>query len=341
MQAQHSSMFQPPLPQATATAIDALGFGVVDKLFIDFGAPTAAASVAPDGFSQQGLAGGSNSDQTKAVHDKHLRQGTDGNTSIEEHAQALGQEEVVSYSLLWDHDSQELEPKQAIQAQRQRLDISGIPADGVGKSETASKGPGDKTPDSHVIVSTDRANTARQRSETDAAAEVAQSCDEAVLPLPAWAQGAYTLRFAGSEFVHSRNSDAVAASNRCGVMWITGQFALSMESCSDSDLQKGVAAILQRFPALHLPNSIKVYRSIWGLDPLFRGSYSYGKAKATGKECQALSEPLSADGTRTPVLLFAGEACHHRYFGCTHGAYLTGQTQARALLNAWGVAASQ
>ena len=36
------------------------------------------------------------------------------------------------------------------------------------------------------------------------------------------------------------------------------------------------------------------------------------------------------------LLLFAGEACHVRYIGTTHGAYLTGWEQAGALLESLG-----
>lgn len=329
-------MFHPLLPESTVTAINKLGFGVVDKIFIDFGASTEAAKASPNGFAQQGLAGGSNGDQSKAVQPSALSK-SNSPTSTAEHAEPLGQKEVISYSLLWKHDQQEFEPKSGLPvggAQENRQQASADAATGTinkashNGSQTASKGAGDKTPETHVIVFTERAN--RSSSGMHASASEHEAGE-----LPCWAKGVYTLRFAGSEFVQDSQSDAAAASNRCGVMWITGGFAESMESASDADLQTGIKAILQTFPALQLPTDFRIHRSVWGSDPLFKGSYSYGGATATGQECQALSKPLCKPDTKTPVVLFAGEACHPKYIGCTHGAYLTGESQAKILLDAY------
>ena len=103
--------------------------------------------------------------------------------------------------------------------------------------------------------------------------------------------------------------------------------------------------------------------SQWASDPLFLGSYSYLGPSATPADVATLAAPLpaasalpaahgaadaDAAGTGTgwagsestsgggggerPVLLFAGEACHVKYIGTMHGAYLTGQQQAQLLL---------
>ena len=337
MQAQHETMFHPPLPESTVTAINKLGFGVVDKIFIDFGTCIEAARASPNGFCQQGLAGGSNGDQSKAVEPSALSK-KNRQKSTPEHAGPLDQKEVISYSLLWKHDQSEFEPKPEVQGegahaneQEAIVDAAAGSVDKICQSgtQTASKGAGDTMPETHVVVCTEDAN----RSSSGMHASTSEHKTE---DLPCWAQGVYTLRFAGSEFVQDSQSDAAAASNRCGVMWITGEFAKSMESASDADLQTGVKAVLQKFPALQLPTDFRIYRSVWGSDPLFKGSYSYGGATATGQECQALSSPLCKPDTTTPILLFAGEACHPKYIGCTHGAYLTGETQAKVLLDAYG-----
>lgn len=335
-------MFHPPLPDATVAAIERLGFGIVDKIFVDFGSPVESASASIDGFCHQGPAGGSNGDQSKSVQQESLGQNKDIHSKRADFAQPLGQKEVISYSLLWNHDPQEFEPSESQQSaaafhkQKQadaQINLSHC-TDGQTEHQSASKGAGDKTPESHVIVAeTDGIPNASLHPTTSTPSQGREE-------LPSWAQGVYTLRFAGSEFVHSDKSDAAAASNRCGVMWITGDFARDMEATSDANLHKGIAAILQQFPALQLPKSFKVHRSVWGADPSFKGSYSYGSALATGQECQQLSEPVYKPQTRTPVLLFAGEACHPQYFGCTHGAYLTGQNQAKVLLNALSTTSS-
>lgn len=330
LQAQHGTMFQPALPDSTVSAINNLGFGIVDKIFVDFGSAVESASASPHDFSHQGLAGGSNGDQSKAIPQSSTGH-TDSHSRNAEQAEPLGQKEVVSYSLLWKRDQQEFAPKQVQQSdaahhKQSAGQATGNSQAGQGQDQTGSKGAGDKTPESHVVVSTTDSSLPSSSSLRD---------DHTAAKLPSWAHGVYTLRFAGSEFVHGKQSNAVAASNRCGVMWITGDFAQSMESTSDPELQTGIAAILQRFPALQLPCTFRAYRSSWGSDPLFRGSYSYGSATATGQECQVLSKPVCPLGTSMPTLLLAGEACHPQYFGCTHGAYLTGQSQAQVLLKSY------
>ncbi len=356
-------MFQPQLPTATVEAIERLGFGIVDKVFVDFGA---ASEASPDAkhqhFCNYGPAGGSNADQSKSSQQNNGGAGQNAvaasEASPDDSMQPLTAKDALSYYLLWNRDPKELQPKNSVRldceeskafsehVSRDPLsDIKGMSIninamqEDYQEGSPAAKGAGDKAPETHVV--TGPQHPTRQGSSSSATADDRSQASTTGRrhDLPAWAHGAYTIRFAGSEFVQDASSDALAAANRCGVVWITGEDAQNMEATSDVKLQKNVAAILQEFPALALPDQFKVYRSKWGSDPLFRGSYSYGSAAATGGECLALSQPLAAHldscSDKDLRLLFAGEACHPNYFGCTHGAYLTGQSQARRLMKSW------
>ena len=351
------------MPKETVGAIDRLGFGIVDKLFLDFGA---ACNPSDDDtqqdFCNYGPAGGSNADQSKSAQQNHsVVQNSAAGKGQDDGKQALTAKDALSYYLLWNRDQKDFQPRSSVMtpkhdeakplpayASRDPLrdinemsnNVNGMERD-YREGGPAAKGAGDKAPETHVV-------TGLQESEPDAgnSNRVTNAEDSTTKPtsrrqqnLPSWAHGAYTVRFAGSEFVQDSSAAAPNAANRCGVVWITGEDAQSMEAESDAELYTHVAAILQEFPALALPGQFKIHRSTWGTDPLFRGSYSYGSAAAVGGECQALAQPLTVQTEPSSVgkirLLFAGEACHPTYFGCTHGAYLTGQSQARRLLESW------
>ena len=344
-------MFAPPLPHATVQAIDGLGFGIVDKLFVDFG-PSSKASPTPaqQDFCKYGPAGGSNADQSRSDQQHDSIRAHTVDAASEARVQPLTPNQAVSYYLLWNRNPQDFQP--ALHSQRDPANDTSAEASSrdplrdirqlsnnlkIAQQEyrarrPAIKGAGDKGPETHVITASDQAqHTSSELHNTEFSSHGRQH------ELPKWAQGAYTLRFAGSEFVQGSSEAAASAANRCGVVWMTGKDAQRMEAASETELHNNMAAILQHFPALALPTQFRIHRSTWGSDPLFRGSYSYGSASATGHECRTLCKPLvTAQGTdRRLKVLFAGEACHPKYFGCTHGAYLTGQSQAQKLLDSW------
>ena len=70
--------------------------------------------------------------------------------------------------------------------------------------------------------------------------------------------------------------------------------------------------------------------SEWGSDPLFRGAYAYARPGHAGAR-RRLGEPL-ADGR----LVIAGEATHETLAGTVGGAWLSGESAARATLGAVG-----
>ncbi|KAK9844063.1 hypothetical protein WJX81_003289 [Elliptochloris bilobata] len=142
-----------------------------------------------------------------------------------------------------------------------------------------------------------------------------------------------------------------AQASCCAVMWITGADAVAMEAATDEEVCRGVQGVLDAFPAISLAGRpFRVRRTRWGADPLFRGSYSYCPAGARAADMDALAAPVvsgpspnpgpggAAGGQAAPPrVLFAGEATHRSYFGTVHGAYFSGQREARRLLAAFGV----
>ena len=77
-----------------------------------------------------------------------------------------------------------------------------------------------------------------------------------------------------------------------------------------------------RFPA---PVAAQITR--WGRDPLALGSYSFNTVGTSRHSRKALSGPDWGG-----ALWFAGEAAHPDHFGTAHGALLSGQTMAQAIL---------
>ena len=353
-------MFKPQLPTTTVEAIERLGFGVVDKIFVDFGLASDTLHSMQQDFCSHGPAGSSNADQSRSAQENStVAQDVDQPRQCDK-TQPLPVKDALSYYLLWNHAPHEFQPtpstdnkqKGKVLSQNSSRDplsdIKGMSNNpetmrrNLQKVSSAAKGAGDKSIETHVITGPQQSDTKSQEGSTGEGVVVASTLDRQP-SLPVWAKGAYTIRFSGSEFVQDMSEGAVNTAKFCGVVWITGEDAQDMESMSDAELHRNISCILQEFPALALPTEFKVYRSCWGSDPLFQGSYSYGSASAVGTECLILSQPLVAAAENTGKanscsdlrILFAGEACHSKFFGCTHGAYLTGESQAKKLLQSW------
>jgi monoamine oxidase len=103
--------------------------------------------------------------------------------------------------------------------------------------------------------------------------------------------------------------------------------ARSLEPLTDAHMANEAHRALQsmfgaNFPA---PNAVQVTR--WGQDPFTHGAYSFNAVGTTPATRKALSG-FDWDGR----LSFAGEACDGSYSGTAHGALLSGQAAARAVL---------
>ena len=122
------------------------------------------------------------------------------------------------------------------------------------------------------------------------------------------------------------------------------------------------AHMLGRVEGVTVPPPLRMHRSRWGSNPLFRGSYSYIATGATVDDIRSIAEPvvnyssnsddvngseseasLAGSGARAlpataaaiasgtaclSSLFFAGEACHERFYSATHGAYASAKREA-------------
>ncbi|XP_054635621.1 spermine oxidase isoform X1 [Dunckerocampus dactyliophorus] len=133
--------------------------------------------------------------------------------------------------------------------------------------------------------------------------------------------------------------DVLYPPERYGYMlsgWICGQEALYMERCDDETVAETCTELLRQFTGNpDIPKPLRILRSSWGSNPYFRGSYSYTRVGSSGGDIESLAMPLPyANRTKAPPLqvLFAGEATHRKYYSTTHGALLSGQQEAKRLV---------
>lgn len=134
--------------------------------------------------------------------------------------------------------------------------------------------------------------------------------------------------------------------------WFAGDEALQLEKLIDEEIIDGVLSTMSCLLSKpDLKNSSKescngssgssidikqVFKSKWGSDPLFLGSYSYVQIGSSGDDLDTLAEPLPRVGHGECdfrlQILFAGEATHRTHYSTTHGAYFSGLREANRLL---------
>uniref|UniRef100_A0A8D8WVN8 Spermine oxidase n=1 Tax=Cacopsylla melanoneura TaxID=428564 RepID=A0A8D8WVN8_9HEMI len=117
--------------------------------------------------------------------------------------------------------------------------------------------------------------------------------------------------------------------------WITGPSARYMESLSDEQVSIDTMKLLRHFLGNNytIPDPVRVLKSSWGTNPHFRGSYSC--RSLTTEKLNASAAELGApveNSQGKPVLLFAGEATHPRFFSTVHGAIESGWREADRVL---------
>lgn len=107
--------------------------------------------------------------------------------------------------------------------------------------------------------------------------------------------------------------------------FLAGDKISHFETISEEKLVADCMWLLEKFLAKPLPRPINVKRNQWQTNRNFLGSYSYPsmESEREGTTPMMLAESL-LDKDKKPVILFAGEATHHKYTGYTHGAIETG-----------------
>lgn len=111
--------------------------------------------------------------------------------------------------------------------------------------------------------------------------------------------------------------------------WAVGHSAYEVEGWTETKIWTSIRVNLVKiFGDSVVPESYKgVWVSRWGLNPLFRGTYSYAKVGQEPYDWYALSEP-----DMSGQLHFAGEHTSRSFRGTVHGAFLSGQRAAREIL---------
>ncbi len=121
------------------------------------------------------------------------------------------------------------------------------------------------------------------------------------------------------------------------VFWFAGDEAKTIERLTDDEVIEGIVTGIELFLKKPISTSFtSIARAKWGLNELFKGSYSYNKTGSNKSDRQELAEPLG--DTSTPLqLLFAGEATNGNNYSTTNGAYDTGVREGTRLLNHYNI----
>ncbi|KAK9860346.1 hypothetical protein WJX84_005539 [Apatococcus fuscideae] len=370
LKANHEQLFEPQLPLHKIAAIQALGVGIVDKIFIHFeptSDPQDAGSAAGPASLGQSIRSPVSSFAKVSEHMSAPQEApahpdsqpcmtsskgsgsskarTRGDAARSQHATAA----PAAAAEVGSGRQQEGEPAAAAASQEQRSsppvvsyhllwrDSNLYAQDGAARAvDTPTSSPQNHT---HQERATDSS-----RSQTEVSNDPGGEAKNAS-GIPSWAKGLCNLRFGGSEFVREAATatpsvalDAASAHSQAEAPG-SDLDALDMEAASDAEVAQGISQAIRAFPALHrIPRRVRVLRSRWGSDPLSQGSYSYVAAGASLEDVARLAQPLIVDGpagSTVPRVCFAGEATHVKFIGTTHGAYMSGQREARRLLKAF------
>lgn len=105
-----------------------------------------------------------------------------------------------------------------------------------------------------------------------------------------------------------------------------GEFAIEMEAHDDAQVIADVMAALQVMYGADIPQPTGILRSAWHGDPDIGGCYTSAVVGMDGSEYEAVGGEV---GGR---LFFAGEHTSRRYRGTVHGAFLSGEAAAEAIM---------
>jgi len=104
-----------------------------------------------------------------------------------------------------------------------------------------------------------------------------------------------------------------------------GAYARTLEMATDFEMVSTVLEDLRTIFGPGVPDPTAVAITRWNSDPFALGSYSHIPPGASPEDYDIIEEPVAQR------LFFAGEASCRRYPGTVHGAYLSGQQQAKKI----------
>ncbi|XP_017780334.1 PREDICTED: spermine oxidase-like [Nicrophorus vespilloides] len=118
--------------------------------------------------------------------------------------------------------------------------------------------------------------------------------------------------------------------------WMVGEFAREVEMLDDKIIESGCMFLLEKFLGkfYEIPSASNFICSRWFSNNHFRGSYSFKSVDNQERltTSSKLIEPLVGANNK-PLIQFAGEATHPKYFSSVHGAVETGFREASRILN--------
>ena len=108
-----------------------------------------------------------------------------------------------------------------------------------------------------------------------------------------------------------------------------------METIPDDLLCLAFQELLcQFYPDNPSPKPQEVIRSRWFNEPFTNGSHTFIKLGSSIHDIKQLAQPWPNKPDR-PLILFAGEGTHERFYGTAHGALMTGVREAKRLLEVY------
>lgn len=119
----------------------------------------------------------------------------------------------------------------------------------------------------------------------------------------------------------------VVAQPKMLIIFIVGEGARQMELLSDAQVIDDVLYVIRSFLGNRMtvgsPTSMK--RTNWYSNEFFQGSYSSRSVDTDARKGLAFNLALSLLNSQgKPVVHFAGEATHKRFYSSVHGAVITG-----------------
>ena len=105
-----------------------------------------------------------------------------------------------------------------------------------------------------------------------------------------------------------------------------GRFGLAIEALSDEEMVAEAMVVLRKMYGEDIPDPDAWLITRWASDPFALGSYSSPGVGSSDQTREMLAEPIANR------LFFAGEATELNYPATVHGAYLSGQREAKRIL---------
>jgi monoamine oxidase len=104
-----------------------------------------------------------------------------------------------------------------------------------------------------------------------------------------------------------------------------GNFAKTLEGLANQEIVNAAMKVLRQIYGRSISDPERFIITRWGADPFSLGAYSSIPPLATGQDYDTLAAPL---GDR---VFFAGEATSRTYPATVHGAFLSGEREARRI----------